>query len=60
MTAVEGNSFEAYRISGSYVEATKASSSAGIYPVIIVDGGLVVEDGDGSDDKPYIIKSYEK
>lgn len=60
LTAVECNSFEAYKISGNHVEAAKASSSAGIYPVIIVDGGLVVEDGDGSENKPYIIKSYEK
>lgn len=56
LTAVSDNSYEAYKIGDGGVNISKASTSGGIYPVVIVDGGLIVEEGDGSEETPYIIK----
>lgn len=60
LTAVKDDSFEAYKISSEGVEVSKASSNAAVFVTVIIDGGLLISEGDGSEENPYIVKTYEE
>lgn len=56
LTAVADNTYQVYTLSSSGIVETRASSTKKIYPVIYLDKDVVVIQGDGSVENPYIVK----
>lgn len=56
LNAVSDNTYQIYYIGGGELSVTNASNSFYAFPVIYIDKDVLYQGGDGTLDKPYILK----
>lgn len=54
--AVSDNTYQVYYIVGGELSVTRASNSFSVFPVIYIDKDTLYQGGEGTIDKPYILK----
>ncbi|MBP3634966.1 MAG: hypothetical protein J6J17_00705 [Bacilli bacterium] len=56
ITAVLDNTYQVYYISDGIVSVTRAASSFSIYPVVYIDSSSIYNSGNGTLEKPYVVR----
>jgi len=56
ITAVADNTYQIYKINYGIADASNASTTVAVYPVVYIDKNTLYAAGDGTEENPYTVR----